>query len=105
MGDVFVGNFVNGTLHGEDGYVKNSSGEEWRGTWVIGELDGFGKYRNARGDSYEGYYDRGLRHGRGVATYARIGRYRGYFVNGARNGKGELEYGPRPKEKKKIWMM
>jgi len=101
MGDVVMGTFVNGTLQGEDGYVKNSSGEEWWGTWEIGELDGFGKYRNARGDSFEGYYDRGLRHGRGVATYARLGRYRGYFVNGARNGKGELEYGPRPKEKKK----
>ena len=101
LGDVTLGFFHNGTLHGPDGYRKNASGEEFWGNWDMGELDGYGKYKNERGDSYEGYFDHDLRMGRGVATYAKLGRYRGYFVNNCRNGKGELEYGLRPKPKKK----
>ena len=100
FGEIMIGHFEQGVLHGPDGYRKNHSGEKWKGEWDYGEVDGFAKYENERGDTYEGYWDHTLRHGRGVAKYSKLGRYRGYFVNGTRNGKGEMEFGLRPKKKK-----
>ena len=101
LGEVIIGTFRNGTLHGKDCYRKNHCGEQFKGEFDMGELNGYGLYQNARGDTYDGYWDHDLRHGRGVAGYHKLGKYRGYFVNGTRNGKGELEYMPRPKVKQK----
>ena len=101
FGEILIGTFNNGVLHGKDSYRKNAVGEQFRGEFDMGEIHGYGLYENERGDSYAGYWDQSLRHGRGTAKYYKLGRYRGYFVNGTRNGKGELEYGLRPKKKKK----
>jgi len=101
FGEIIIGDFVDGVLHGKNGYRRNHSGEMFKGEWDMGELHGYGIYKNDRGDTYEGYWEHSLRHGRGDAKYNKIGRYRGYFVNGARNGKGELEFGLRPRIKKK----
>jgi len=101
FGELLIGTFENGILHGKDCYRKNHCGEQFQGSFDYGELDGFGTYLNERGDSYDGHWDHSLRHGRGNAKYHKLGRYRGYFVNGTRNGKGELEYMLRPKKKKK----
>ena len=101
LGELLIGTFANGILHGKDCYRKDHCGQQFRGTFDYGEIDGYGTYLNERGDTYEGYWDHNLRHGRGTAKYHKLGRYSGYFINDTRNGKGELQYMLRPKKKKK----
>lgn len=100
FGEIFIGTFVNGILHGKNCYVKNHAKEKIMGTFDMGELNGEGKYENERGDSYDGYFENSMKHGRGLAFYKGRGSYRGYYSYEFRSGKGELEYGRIPKPKK-----
>lgn len=67
----------------------------------MGELNGIGFYENARKDTYEGFFRYTQKHGRGVSVFKNKGRYRGYYCNGLMTGKGQLEYGKKPKKRKK----
>jgi hypothetical protein len=126
LGELIIGNFKNGILHGENGYIKNLGGEKFKGEFVDGEITKLGIYENERGDTYEGvrskflisitgnsnklnlmpvlslqYFDGGLRHGRGNAKFRGRGYYRGYYLNNSKSGKGELAFGKMKKKKSK----
>jgi hypothetical protein len=104
FGEISIGSFENGILHGKNCYVKNHAKEKFMGTFEMGELSGEGKYENERGDTYEGYFEHSMKHGRGHAFYKGRGNYRGYYSYEFRSGKGELEYGRilKPKKKKVV---
>lgn len=102
FGELSIGTFVNGMLHGENGYFKNHAGEQFQGTWKLGEMHGIGRYESERGDTYNGYFDHSLKHGRGVAHYKNRGNFRGYFMNGLRYGKAEADFGRRTKKEKRL---
>lgn len=100
FGEVLMGSFSDGVLHGDNCYYKNVGGEKFRGRMYRGELNDFARYENARGDTYEGYFEYSMRHGRGEARHKRLGNYTGYHLNGFRYGKGELEYGRRHRKER-----
>lgn len=92
FGEVMCGNFLNGKLNDKSGYYLNHVREEYRGSFVHGELHGYAEVTHPKGHKFVGYYDRSLRNGRGEELYKNKGVYRGYFVNGFRHGKGEIDY-------------
>jgi hypothetical protein len=90
----FDGNCKNGHAYGE-------GTETWRfmlkgkwvvstgsGTFVDGELSGYGTYRWASGQVYEGEFVHGARTGYGISRFPNGEIYEGYFVDGERNGHG-----------------
>jgi hypothetical protein len=93
MNEVQSGTFLDGVLHGPKGFIENQIGEVFMGNFFHGELHGRGTYQHPRGDSYEGYWMHNMRHGRGVSYYVRSGCYRGFYVNNLKHGKGSLEFG------------
>ena len=100
FGEILMGTFVNGILHGKDSYRKNAVGgnSAESSTWARSTATGCTRTRGATPMPATGtLLASRQRHGQ----VPQAGRYRGYFVNGTRNGKGELEYGLRPKKKKK----
>lgn len=101
FGELLIGNFNNGVLHGKNGNFKNHSGETYMGEWYCGELHGEGEYKNLKGDSYVGYWNYNMRHGRGVSKYSDKGEFQGYYANDVRTGKGILEFGKRRMDKEK----
>jgi len=101
LGEVTMGWFVDGVLDGEKGYLKNHAGEEFAGTFDMGEIHGKGYYKNDFGDTYNGYFDHFMRHGRGKEYVYKKGMYTGFYVNGTKTGKGEMDYGRRKKKSKK----
>ena len=99
FGELVIGNFNNGVLHGKNGNFKNHSGETFMGEWYYGELHGEGTYKNPKGDSYVGYWNHHMKHGRGISTYSDKGEFQGYYSNDVRTGKGVLEFGKRRPKK------
>lgn len=92
FGEVYAGTFLNGVLHCENGFFLSHDKEEYRGSFVHGELHGRVRYKHPKGDTFDGYYDHSLRNGRGEFCCKNKGIYRGYYVNGYRHGKGEVDY-------------
>lgn len=99
LGELVIGQFENGILHGRNGYIKTLGDEKFKGDFIEGEITGLGVYENHKGDKFEGFFEDGLRNGRGVAKFHNKGFYRGYYVNGYKTGKGELGFGKIKKKK------
>jgi hypothetical protein len=98
LGEISMGWFLDGVLDGEKGYYKNHAGEEFAGTFNMGEIHGKAFYKNEFGDTYVGFFDHALKHGRGKEYINKKGSYTGYYVNGTKTGKGEIDYGKRKKK-------
>jgi hypothetical protein len=96
--EIRSGQFRNGRLHGEKGFLHTAANDVYLGRFREGELHGPGTFLNEEGDAYEGYFEHGMRHGRGVYTSGGdvdihiAGCYRGYYVNNLKHGRGSLEY-------------
>ena len=82
-----------------ESYRKNHAGEEFAGTYELGDIHGEGYYKNEFHDTYVGHFEYGLRHGRGKEYVYKKGKYTGFYVNGTKTGKGELDYVRRRKKK------
>lgn len=101
LGEVYLGWFEDGVLDGEKCYLKNHGGEEFAGTFDMGEINGKGYYKNDCKDTFIGYFDHNLRNGRGKEYVYKKGSYTGYYCMGTKTGKGELDYTRRKKKKQK----
>ena len=101
LGEVYLGWFEDGVLDGEKCYLKNHGGEEYAGTFDMGEIHGKGYYKNDCKDTYVGYFDHNLRNGRGKEYVYKKGRYTGYYCMGTKTGKGEIDYTRRKKKRTK----
>ena len=73
--------------------VKNFvNGDVYDGEWENGTKHGQGTYTYAQGGSYEGEWDSNMRSGYGVNTWPNGDRYAGNWANNQRNGKGKFTY-------------
>ncbi|EGB06924.1 hypothetical protein AURANDRAFT_28528, partial [Aureococcus anophagefferens] len=89
VGETLEGTFIDGILHGKEGYLQTVIGEEYRGGFDHGAFHGLGKYRNhKRDESYEGCYRSGQKSGRGFEVFADGTEYEGYFFLNHRCGHG-----------------
>ena len=86
-GDIYVGEFKNGELHGQGTYV-GAGGDEYVGEFKNGELHGQGTYTYASGNKYVGEYKDGKIHGQGTYTHANGDKYVGEFKDAKRHGPG-----------------
>lgn len=86
-GDVYEGEFHNGTCNGSGVYNYLGSGR-YEGDWVDGRYDGYGIESWARGSKYRGQYRQGLRHGYGLYKFYTGDTYAGEWCNGQSHGIG-----------------
>ncbi|KAK7235659.1 hypothetical protein SO694_0006617 [Aureococcus anophagefferens] len=102
VGETLEGTFIDGILHGKEGYLQTVIGEEYRGGFDHGAFHGLGKYRNhKRDESYEGCYRSGQKSGRGFEVFADGTEYEGYFFLNHRCGHGVMKYGKKNFEKRR----
>ena len=80
-GDVYTGEYVNGTRHGKGKFVF-ASGNYYDGEWADGKYQGHGIYHWNDGDEFDGEWQNGQRHGKGKWTYADGRYYTGVWENG-----------------------
>ena len=87
-GDRYEGHFAGGDRHGEGTY-HYQNGDVMRGVWSRGWLSGVGRYDFCNGDAYEGpLIELGIPEGEGVYTWSNGDRYEGQYKQGKRTGPG-----------------
>ena len=86
-GDVYSGEFLNGSRTGEGTYTW-ASGNVYSGDFVDGSLTGEGTITWVDGETYSGDFVDGSRTGEGTYTWASGNVYSGDFVDGSRTGEG-----------------
>lgn len=91
--EVMSGNFLNGALNCEKGFLQNTNEDVYIGTFVNGELHGKGTFMSKHNDNYDGYWQHFFRHGRGISHTGKTGEYRGYYINNLKHGKAAQYYG------------
>ena len=91
-GTTYVGNFVNGKMHGK-GTFTYSDGATYVGEFKNGKEHGVGTFRCwQHGSKYEGEFKYGKKHGIGTYTYPDGVIYVGDWVQGKRHGSGVITY-------------
>ena len=85
------GTFVDGELSGYGTY-RWASGQVYEGEFVHGARTGYGTSRFPNGDIYEGDFVDGERTGSGIYRWASGNVYEGNFVNDARTGHGTFRW-------------
>ena len=90
-GDVYTGEYVNGTRHGKGKFVF-ASGNYYDGEWADGKYQGHGIYHWNDGDEFDGEWKDGKRHGKGKWTYADGRYYTGVWENGESISSSSIVY-------------
>lgn len=93
-GDVYVGSFSEGKLHGEV-RIEYADGGQFNGTYVGGLCEGYGEsvHKGESGEwGYKGEYAAGEENGYGIYIYPDGSVYEGYFKDGMRHGQGKYRF-------------
>ncbi|MCU0904155.1 MAG: 2-isopropylmalate synthase, partial [Tabrizicola sp.] len=90
-GSVYEGTFKDGRQHGTGTY-RLTSGFEYTGEWVEGEITGQGTARYPNGSVYEGTFVKGQPEGKGKITAPDGRTYEGDWVQGQMTGQGIATY-------------
>ncbi len=90
-GDKYVGEFKNGSKHGQGKYTF-ANGTEYVGGFRRGHQSGQGTISYASGDTYIGDWWASARNGQGVISYANGDKYIGNFQSNLRAGFGTYTY-------------
>ena len=90
-GDVYTGEYVNGTRHGKGKFVF-VSGNYYDGEWVDGKYNGHGIFRWSDGGEFDGEWKNGKRHGKGKWTYTNGSYYTGVWENGENVSSSKIIY-------------
>ncbi len=86
-GDLYEGEFQNGTFHGQGTYTT-ANGEKYVGEYKDGKYHGRGNYQFVGGDRYIGEYQDGNFNGHGTYTFANGSKYVGEHKDGSFHGYG-----------------
>lgn len=87
-GDIFEGDFLDGTREGRGTYRYHKSGNKYQGDWSQNGKHGIGKMTYNGVGEYHGYWENGRRHGEGVFTYKNGDVYSGWWKYGQKTGYG-----------------
>ncbi len=68
--------------HGKDCFKMFPDGSVYRGDFIHGEMEGFGRLEHPNGDVYEGIFGAGKKHGQGKMTFANGSIFSGSWVDG-----------------------
>jgi S1-C subfamily serine protease len=79
-------------LRNGQGTLTYPNGDVYVGNFVDGSPKGRGTHSFANGNKYTGEFGNGRPNGRGTLTYANGDAYVGKFVNGRPNGRGAITY-------------
>lgn len=90
-GTIYDGSFQNWNFHGF-GSMKWPNGDLYVGNFVNGSRSGKGRYTFASGGYYDGDWFNGNRHGQGENVYSDNVKYVGTYLNDKRDGYGVQEY-------------
>jgi hypothetical protein len=90
-GDVYEGEFFNGTRHGQ-GTLTFANGSEYVGCWECNYMHGDGTRRFPNGDMYVGQYYDGQRQGQGRFYFANGDMYIGVWKDDYMHGAGRYYY-------------
>ncbi|KAH8084421.1 translation initiation factor IF-2 [Aureococcus anophagefferens] len=103
-GSIYVGEFAEGRVTGRGRY-ESSVGETLEGTFIDGILHGKEGYlQTVIGEEYRGGFDHGAsgqKSGRGFEVFADGTEYEGYFFLNHRCGHGVMKYGKKNFEKRR----
>ena len=86
-GNVYIGDFRNGTLCGKGRYVW-ADGRIYEGEFLDDTISGKGVMTWPSGDRYEGDFANGVMVGKGVRIFASGDRYEGQFKDNLMDGEG-----------------
>ncbi len=90
-GDEYKGNFQSGRIEGQ-GILYFQNGDKYLGNWVNQQRQGRGRFVFANGDEYIGEFFQDQFHGNGKMTYTTGARYEGSFSAGFFDGQGTMYY-------------
>ena len=90
-GDRYEGDFRDGKRHGP-GIYYYADGSTSEGIWTEGWLTGFGKLTFPDSDYYEGDLDKGVPCGKGAYYWSNGESYVGHYLKGKRSGEGCYTY-------------
>eukprot|EP00462_Mataza_sp_D1_P021467 CAMPEP_0175146016 /NCGR_PEP_ID=MMETSP0087-20121206/15123_1 /TAXON_ID=136419 /ORGANISM="Unknown Unknown, Strain D1" /LENGTH=566 /DNA_ID=CAMNT_0016430889 /DNA_START=20 /DNA_END=1720 /DNA_ORIENTATION=- len=85
----YVGNWVDGEKHGEGEFTMGDS--VYKGSFVNGEIEGYGLKKWADGNSYSGQFHKGEMSGQGMFLGVDGTKYEGGMRANKRDGEGELD--------------
>lgn len=89
-GDMYVGNFVNGQIHGE-GILYYANGDIYTGSWKMNQRHGKGTMKWVEGGmEYTGQWINNQPDGKGTLTYLNGTIYKGSFKTGCFEGQGTM---------------
>lgn len=101
-GDVYEGQFQDGTRHGQGKYTY-FRGDVFEGTFHNNIKTGLGYMRYKKGGFFHGYFKEGLRDGEGTFKYANGDIYSGFWKAGKKHGKGTYVFAKTKYEYKGDW--
>lgn len=90
-GDKYEGHFKDGNRHGQ-GIYYYADGSTEEGLWSSGWITGVGKLTFPDGDLYEGMLEKGVPSGIGTYFWSNGDSYAGYYLKGERTGEGIYTY-------------
>jgi radial spoke head protein 1 len=91
-GDIYEGDFLDGTREGRGKYMYLSNGDKYEGDWKANSKHGLGRIVYTGKGEYYGYWENGRRHGEGVFTYPNGDTYSGWFKFGEKEGTGTYTF-------------
>jgi len=86
----YTGQWVDGEKHGEGEFMMGD-GDTYKGSFVNGEIEGYGSRTFANGTQYSGEFHRGEFFGQGMFASKDGTKYEGGWKNNKWDGSGELE--------------
>ena len=88
LGNVYVGEFMDGDFHGQGTYTVFKNGDVFEGEWEFGLFTGKGTATYSDGNKYVGEWNSWMWDGMGTWTHRDGDMYVGEFKNHQRNGQG-----------------
>ncbi len=87
-----VGKCIKGNCEKGNGTLETSDGNQYKGHWENGKINGKGTVTYANGDKYSGELLDGKHSGKGTYFWANGNKYKGDWKNDLFEGQGEMVY-------------
>jgi len=76
----------NQTMEMEPHHAQSIFQKTYKGNWIMGEMQGIGKYTLSEGEFYYGYFKNNIPNGHGIRKFANGDLYDGQYVDGYQSG-------------------
>ena len=85
---VNIGDQIEKFASDEGNNFLNQFQKMYKGNWVLGQMEGIGKYTLSEGEFYYGYFKNNIPNGHGIRKFANGDLYDGEYMDGYQTGLG-----------------